>query len=522
MGESNDIKNMILTTNGIKGACAAAAMLISYPESQVKITSPRHLPSALEHFYIESHVQKVYIAGVGISPPYEDLFESLQSLACKADIYWYLGKGHEEIKDNLGELSSYANVYLYEELSDVQAIIKSLNIKGQEQNLLSRLADLEDNHEYLEEAQEKFCYDLILAANRRFFFYGDDSLNIKTIRFLAGLESISSEMQQEVKHYRSSRDFPFPMGSSNAMKDIRKQIGRLGPVPEPVLITGPSGAGKEVIAKALHVTSRRPGEFVTVNCALLGSNITMVEDRLFGHVKGAFTGATSNTNGAFEEANRGTLFLDEISELPIDVQAQLLRVLEDQKVRPLGTMKTRTVDVRIITATNKNLKSMVENRKFREDLFFRLNVLHIQVSPLRERPNDMKSIAYSIKEELEYKGYTLQFYDEDWQAIQSFDWPGNVRQLTNVLKRSAYLGKSIAQIIEQEKYAWEEESAGPCSECPHLKEYFPTEPQDVQPIQEVYQSYILQTVKLFHGNISQASKALKIAPNTVRKYLTEK
>ena len=301
------------------------------------------------------------------------------------------------------------------------------------------------------------------------------------------------------------------------MKGLREQIGRLGPVPEPVLITGPTGSGKELMAKALHITSGRAGAFIAVNCAVLGGNPTLVEDRLFGHVKGAYTGADTATKGAFEEANSGTLFLDEIGELPAGVQAQLLRVLEDKEVRPVGTMKTRPVDVRIVAATHRNLARMVTDGAFRRDLFYRLNVLAIRVPPLRERPEDMKSIAAHAVGELETHGYELKLTKADWDAIRTFDWPGNVRQFLNVLKRAAYLGQPVAELLEEEHEA--EEEGVVIDKERLLRLYCPDNPDDVVPVQEIYAAYLQHVLGLFEGNITRTAKVLDIAPNTLRKHL---
>jgi transcriptional regulator with PAS, ATPase and Fis domain len=242
-----------------------------------------------------------------------------------------------------------------------------------------------------------------------------------------------------------------------------------------------------------------------------------VEDRLFGHVKGAFTGADTEARGAFEEAHQGTLFLDEIGELPAEVQAQLLRVLEEKEIRPLGTMKTRVVDVRIVTATHRDLGRMVAEGKFRQDLFYRVNVLLVRVPPLCERLEDMKSIAAHVVSELEKSKYTLKLNKKDWDAIQRYDWPGNVRQFLNVLKRAAYLKYPVAEIIDEESRHSRLDASIEASSLHTI--FFPESIEDVLPVKEMYRTYVQHVLGLFEGNIMRTARALKIASNTLRKYL---
>jgi transcriptional regulator with GAF, ATPase, and Fis domain len=293
----------------------------------------------------------------------------------------------------------------------------------------------------------------------------------------------------------------------------------MGPIDEPVLIHGPTGSGKEVVARALHVTSGRRGPFVAVNCAVLGGNPMMVEDRLFGHVKGAFTGADRASRGAFDEADGGTLFLDEIAELAVDVQSQLLRVLEEKRVRPVGTMDTHPVDVRVIAATHRSLRQMVAEGKFREDLYYRLDVLGIDVPPLSARPEDLRSIASAECEQLNVKGYALSLKTKDWQAINTYSWPGNVRELRNLLRRAAFLGITVSEVLSLADNF--RHKAVPAETSPSLPLLWPTSIAEVHTLEEVGKAYVNRVLLLFEGNITRSAKALGIAPNTVRKYSRE-
>ncbi len=223
-----------------------------------------------------------------------------------------------------------------------------------------------------------------------------------------------------------------PVCAKNSrMRAILGEADRLARSRLPVLITGESGVGKELVATLLHDGSGRGGSLVPVNCGALPPSLA--ESELFGHVRGAFTGAATDVRGAFERADRGTLFLDEIGELPLDLQPKLLRVLETLRVRPVGGGKERAIDVRIIAATHRNLSAMTANGTFRKDLLYRLDVLSIEVPPLRDRPEDLAVLVPAL---LQRHGYVGRVEEEALTTLQSHDWPGNVRELRNVLMRA--------------------------------------------------------------------------------------
>ncbi|MCK5863032.1 MAG: sigma-54-dependent Fis family transcriptional regulator [Candidatus Hydrogenedentes bacterium] len=509
--------HLILTINGVKGACAAAAVLMKYPRARIQFTSPRHLPKALEILYKEGVQANIHICGIGVSLPMDDFTASLCSLAPQVNITWYSGKEYQNIQKYISSITKRVKYKNSTTVTTVKLILDTLKVKESARSLLiTKLTEDEDQGKKPSSELYCYCHDLVHAANRRFFFFGEDTLNEKAIRYLAGLEEKSHELDKEVDQYNKSPDALYPLGSSHAMKNLRERIGRLGPVPEPILITGPTGSGKELVAKALHVTSGRTGTFVAVNCAVLGANPALVEDRLFGHVRGAYTGANTNEKGAFEEAQKGTLFLDEIGELHTAAQAQLLRVLEEKEVRPLGTMQTKSVDVRIVAATHRNLEHRVAEGKFRQDLLYRINMLPVQVPCLSERLDDIKSIAAHIIEELKKNGYTLTLSKQDWNAIRAYGWPGNVRQLLNVLKRAAYLIKPVSVIINEEYLNTNIESS------PTQSVLFSEDLNKVLPMKEAYRVYVNHVLGLFDGNIMQTAKALEIAPNTLRKHIKER
>jgi two-component system nitrogen regulation response regulator NtrX len=227
------------------------------------------------------------------------------------------------------------------------------------------------------------------------------------------------------------------IGSSPAMQKLRQEIARVAPIPSPVLIFGESGSGKELVARELHRLGQHPdGSFIAVNSAALPEHL--VESELFGHERGAFTGAASMRKGAFEAASGGTLFLDEIGELPLPVQAKLLRVLEERLVTRLGGNRTVPVDARVVAATNRELEAEVDGGRFRRDLFYRLNVHAVRVPPLRERLSDVREVAeHLVRTTCERFGMRRKALAPDaLECLMGYEWcKNNVRELRNVLER---------------------------------------------------------------------------------------
>ncbi len=229
------------------------------------------------------------------------------------------------------------------------------------------------------------------------------------------------------------------VGASRAFKDMMSLIDKVAPTEATILITGESGSGKELTAHAIHLKSPRAGgPFVPVNCAAIPREL--IESELFGHVKGAFTGAIKDKKGKFQLADGGSLFLDEVSELGIELQAKLLRALQTRMVEPVGSEAPVEVDVRIIAATNVSLKERVSEGKFREDLFYRLNVIPIDVPSLRQRREDVPVLAKEFLRKLD--GERVQIEPELMNRLSSYDWPGNIRELENLIERMVVLRKS--------------------------------------------------------------------------------
>jgi two-component system, NtrC family, response regulator GlrR len=277
-----------------------------------------------------------------------------------------------------------------------------------------------------------------------------------------------------------------------AMEEILDTAHRLAPTRSNVLIRGPSGTGKEVMARAIHKASGRSGDFVAFNCAAIPTDL--LESELFGYQKGAFTGATRNHPGLFEQADKGTLLLDEIGDMPKILQAKVLRVIEDGQVRPLGGEKIISVDVRIISATNRNLEEAIEAGEFREDLFYRLNVVSIELPPLSERIEDIPAL---VTRRLQYladqTGSPRKIFSaEAMEVLMAQKWPGNIRQLQNVVDQTVAL--SASQVISTEIV--ESTLGAKIAKLPSL-----SEARD-----EFMRGYLIQLLAATNGNVTQASK----------------
>ncbi len=251
----------------------------------------------------------------------------------------------------------------------------------------------------------------------------------------------------------SSKDrFGKALGRSVPMREVFAVLERVAPSDLTVLISGETGTGKDVIAQGIHEKSdRRKGPFVVLDCSAIPRNL--IESTLFGHEKGAFTGAVDRRQGFFEQADGGTIFLDEIGELDLGLQPKLLRVLENKEIKRVGGHKTIGVDVRVIAATNRDLRKMVSDGTFREDLYFRLSLMHVALPPLRNRVDDVPLLARHFLEMVEKRrGVSMSFAPETLALLKQHDWPGNVRELRNVVERAASLADG--PVIQPEDILW--------------------------------------------------------------------
>src|SRR5689334_22019039 len=276
----------------------------------------------------------------------------------------------------------------------------------------------------------------------------------------AGLRAEKRALERQLSYKGSMGEL---VGTSPRMQEIFALLQQAGPSKACVLITGESGTGKELVARTVHALSpRRQGPFVAINCAALPE--TLIESELFGHEKGSFTGASERRAGCFEVAQHGTLLLDEIGEMPMQTQAKLLRILEDSKVRRLGGKAEFEVDVRVVAATNKVPEEAVRGGHLREDLFYRLNVFHIHLPPLRERKSDIPSITETLIGDLNRKHEcrVTEVSGDVLDVLQRHDWPGNVRELRNVLERAVILaGEGAIEMRHLPAFLQNQKSAAP-------------------------------------------------------------
>jgi DNA-binding NtrC family response regulator len=295
-----------------------------------------------------------------------------------------------------------------------------------------------------------------------------------------------------------------------AMRQVFELVERVGPSDAPVTILGETGTGKELVARALHARSaRKDGPFIPVNCSAIAE--TLIESELFGHEKGAFSGAERMRKGAFEEADRGTLFLDEIGELPLELQPKLLRVLELGEVKRVGASRPITVNVRIVAATHRDLRARVRAKRFREDLFYRLFVAPITIPPLRQRKGDVRALAEAFLARAAPRGLALRFAPDAVAKLEAYDWPGNVRQLRNVVQR-AVLFRGEGLLVPAAAIAFEDTRLGPADGGDDDTLYLPG-----LTMEEVEREAIRLSLRRNKGKRAAVVKELQIAKSTVMK-----
>ncbi|MEM7153540.1 MAG: sigma-54 dependent transcriptional regulator [Myxococcota bacterium] len=303
------------------------------------------------------------------------------------------------------------------------------------------------------------------------------------------------------------------LGSSPAMQKVYDLLERVSDSDASVLVTGESGTGKELVARAVHDRGpRRDGPFVAVNCSAVPENL--LESELFGHAKGSFTDARSDRVGLFAQANGGTLFLDEVGEIPLAMQPKLLRALEERRVRPVGSNNEIDFDVRVVAATNRDLEAAVEEQRFREDLYFRINVIHLNLPPLRSRGTDVLSLAqhflgrYALQAGKQVRGISPSAA----QRLSDYEWPGNVRELRNCMERAVALTR----------YADIEVDDLPDRVVKYRRSHVVVaadDPTELVPMEEVERRYILRVVETVAGNKTMASKILGLDRKTLYRKL---
>ncbi len=516
MSDKNKIS--IITYPHLIGACAAALILKNKPTAKIIPASKNTFHYSLSQC-IENKSKEIHICGVGFTCHEDEVLKLLKKLHENgAKVCWYCGGDYLDEFRPLFE--KYCECFFDSDVLDnAYAVHKYFSDNSDDEQtkiILSVVGDVERlkikglSSSAAKEGKSDIAYinqlkNFVEASIWRSISYGDREIFPNVIKSLAGIREISVSDKQIIESHNREHGHIL-LGKSRPIKDIRNKIKQYSKSDEPVLILGETGTGKEIIARLIHEDSERScGVFLAVNCATFTGEL--LQDTLFGHSKGAFTGAAETRAGIFEAAKGGTVFLDEIAEISPQVQAMLLRVLQEGTFFRLGETKEQQTDVRIIAATNKDLFKETESGRFREDLYYRLNVLKIDIPPLRERKEDIELLVndfiyrYSLANKLEHipimSGANISI-------LKNHYWRGNIRELQNFLHRWFALGypNDIRQLLDSDK-------------IPIIED------DEIIPLEEMEQKYIKQVFERFNHNISKTAEALKITRNTLKRKINE-
>lgn len=350
------------------------------------------------------------------------------------------------------------------------------------------------------------------------FHYMKKPFKADALRVIVKLALQTTSLKREVRAIRQGALALFEkvplVGVSASLNEIIRQAREVARFPEAsVLITGESGTGKELIAKSIHhLSDRREAPFIEINCASIP--VTLLESELFGHEKGSFTDASNRKTGLFEAANKGTIFLDEIGEMEPAMQAKLLRVLESRQIRRVGGTKNIDVDVRVISATNRNLKEAIRNGQFREDLFYRLNIFPIHIPPLRERREDVSVLAafYLDKYSRAFSRGFQEISTEANRLLEAYDWPGNIRELKNVIEKICIINQG--PVLSENHLPPEISGTTPKAPQP---DFSAISSIGLEAAVEIYERELIKTaLARCDGNVLKTSELLKIPRGTLR------
>jgi len=326
----------------------------------------------------------------------------------------------------------------------------------------------------------------------------------------------------------SADHFENLIGSSVAMREVFGILERVAPTDLTVMITGETGTGKELASRAVHQVSKRAqGPFVVFDCGAAPDNL--IESELFGHQRGAFTGAVDARPGVFEMSHGGTIFLDEIGELPLDLQPKLLRVLEQREVRRVGATKTKTVDVRVVAATNRNLREEVDAGRFREDLYYRLAVVEMVMPPLRDRMEDLDVLAHHLLKRSSHNTRVQEIATDVLQIFRSYHWPGNVRELNNVIERALPFSDGTIITIDAlpealkgtEPLPQQKTEADPQNSSPASKpaSSLPFKDAKDQLVEAFERQYLVDLLERHDGNVSRAARVADMDRKTITRLM---
>jgi DNA-binding NtrC family response regulator len=497
----------IITHAGMDGLVAAALLLKEFREAGLAITSGGKIASCLQDV-LEKKPIEVHICGVGIYGSVEDVAIPLRALK-RAGVrtIWYCGGTYlDSVAPELAKLARLEFDHSGRHVSYV--ILDSLRTpNGHSERLLQLL----DRKKWTGEVA--FLADLAQASVLSYFRFEDREAVPNCIRRLAFPETITDADRKLARQFASA-EWVYLAGKSAVMKDLAKLIQKVAADRDSrILILGETGTGKETIARMIHESSPRSQQpFIPVNCANFTDSL--LESQLFGHEKGAFTGADTRKEGVFELADGGTLFLDEIGEMPLKLQASLLRVLETGRFRRLGGKEEVRVDVRIISATHHDLLEDVKKRQFREDLYYRLSTVPVKAPALREVPEDIPHIAQDLVYRCCFsRGMQAWKLTKDQErTLRGYSWPGNVRELLNVIERAIVLGeRDFSKLLNLDT----ERSPGRFG----ARRSF--DPSDIRPLDQVEREYVLQVYEAAGRNKTRAAKLIGLSLNTLKKKLNE-
>jgi two-component system response regulator AtoC len=337
-----------------------------------------------------------------------------------------------------------------------------------------------------------------------------DSLDVLLEKIL--MRRKEREKMQRLSHVISETFKPNQIiGKSTAALEVLKEIARVARIPATVLIEGETGTGKELVARTIHQQWAPEEPFVAINCAAVVGNL--LESELFGHERGAFTGAVQRKLGKFEIAGSGTVFLDEVGELPLEIQAKFLRVIQEKQFQRVGGLKDIALKARLLVATNRNLEDMVQAGAFREDLYFRLKVFVIRTPPLRQRPEDIIPLAEHFISRLnrDLKRKVTRIPIEYLKTLQAYDWPGNIRELENLLGRAVILSRG--EVLELDESWFRKPEAGSATS--------PVEQDELKSLNLMEKEHILRVLDYTEGNYGEACKILGITRPTLRKKISD-
>lgn len=512
--------------------CAAAVLRVLGLKADVLPMDPTGLVDFLETRGFSC--ERLYIVGVPIDDDEERVIEAFRQLhAAKVKVYWMCNCAQRQKGALAAKLVEQGLLeYLTSDGTDIQFDLKIQERYGVDVSDLYELGEVVYQGWYC--VADVSASEMVEAGLWCYQSYGRTDIYEMVIRKLADKEALDrneeTALAKMVEHFRHFKRREL-RGNSPAMVELREKIRRVSKSPDArVMILGESGTGKETVALQLHYgSSRYEGRFIAFNCATV--NPQLIESRLFGQERGAFTGADKQKPGLFEEADGGTLFLDEIGEMGLEVQGILLRALEEGRIMRVGGLEEIPVDVRLITATNRDLPTMVREGKFRADLYQRLCVVQIRIPPLREHKEDIADIvsAWANFQTKPNCRHYEQPTDEQVAALMDYDYPGNVRELINLLERAKVLGETdYVRLVREHRemnaglsaVAKEQEGGSPKL----MKKTVacivpPCGERGVMTLEDAIRAHVRAVYEKCGGNSTEAARVLDVSRNTVRKYL---